>query len=78
MKRFAIIVAYVTLAACQTTQAERRAFCNEKLAIAVVEKPADAVETADNDYDTDATVENVKAHAKVVNRICGLVPAPQR
>lgn len=73
-----LIIAPLALAACQTTQADRQAFCNEKLAIAVVEKPAGAVETADNEYDTDATVENVKAHAKVVNRICGLVPAPQR
>lgn len=60
----------LALSACQGTGD----YCRRVGIIAAVPAPDDAPETAENKYDTPATVKRIEVHNRVVGEACGALP----
>jgi hypothetical protein len=74
MKKLAIILALpLLLSACGA-----EALCNRIGFIPVAPAPTDVPETAQNKFDTDATVRRVELHNRVVTGACGILPVRQQ
>jgi hypothetical protein len=73
MKKLAIILALpLLLSACGA-----EALCNRIGFIPIAPSKGEA-ETAENKFDTDATVKRVELHNQVVTGACGILPVRQQ
>lgn len=73
MRKLALIAVLpltLTAAMCEGTGA----FCERVGIISSSPMPVDAQETAENRYDTPATVRRVDQHNRVVKQACGVLP----